>query len=297
MQQTLIATSILAGCLLTAACTPAKAPPAATPDTTKPVKPAAGSLQELAIRIFHQAHPDWQLTLLEQNGIAVHSQGKTLNVYLSNIERDAGTDRDLAEQLIAKELRVLEQALSAKADAETYASVEARLRPVLVPSAYAEEYGLATRNFVSKVQEALVVDSPEAIRYVLPKDLSRWQVAFDAAAATARSNLWKASSQVEISAQAGSDPSVKGKLVTLTVGDGYDAARLTLPEWREALAARLGYPFYVAIPQRDFMIAWSHDASFAGSFGEQVKRDYASKGHAISPEIYVVDRNGVHAEH
>lgn len=45
------------------------------------------------------------------------------------------------------------------------------------------------------------------------------------------------------------------------------------------------------------MIAWSRDASFAASFAEQVKRDYASKGHAISPEIFVVDPDGVHAAH
>jgi len=245
--------------------------------------------------IFHHAHPDWQLTLLDRNGIAVKSLGKTLDVYLDNIERDAGADRVLAEALIRKTMRMLEQEFP-DSDTETYASVEARLRPVLVPREYAERYGLATRNFVSIVQEALAVDAPEAIRYVRAADLSRWHVTFDAAAATARSGLWKASSQVKISAQGGDDPSVKGKLVTLAVGDGYDAARLALPEVQKAIAAALGYPFYVAIPNRDFLVAWSHDASFASHFSEQVKSDYASQGHAISPEIYVVDRNGVHAK-
>jgi len=280
---------------------PAPAPAAtgtAMPTTSGAPKletPAPGSLQELAMSIFLHAHPDWHLTLLGRNGIAVKSLGKTLDVYLDNIERDAGADRVLAEALIRKTMRMLEQEFP-DTDTETYASVEARLRPVLVPRAYAERYGLATRNFVSSVQEALVVDAPEAIRYVRAADLSRWHVSFAAAAATARSGLWKASSQVKISAQGGDDPSVKGKLVTLAVGDGYDAARLALPEVQKAIAAALGYPFYVAVPNRDFLVAWSHDASFASHFSERVKSDYASQGHAISPEIYVVDRNGVHAK-
>jgi uncharacterized protein YtpQ (UPF0354 family) len=72
-----------------------------------------------------------------------------------------------------------------------------------------------------------------------------------------------------------------GSNLFLTVGsdDSYDAVRLLSPQFRERAAERLGSPFYAAIPNRDFLIMWSTNASpaFMNKLREQVLQDSRDK--------------------
>jgi hypothetical protein len=249
---------------------------------------ALSELQRLALEVLQKAHPDWILAPSGPNGIDVRAHGKGSHLYLDNVLREAGDDRARAAQLIAQSGRTLAAQLEAAARPETFDSVKARLRPALVPRDYAERFGMASRGFVGDLLEVLVVDDPSSIRYVLGKDLSAWQVPLDGAASVARANLWQESRSLPLAAQGPDNPTLSGKFVTLATRDGYDAARLVLPELRGALAERLGYPYYAAIPNRDFLIAWSNDYAFAAQFSEKVRADFAQRSYPISGKTYRV---------
>lgn len=105
----------------------------------------------------------------------------------------------------------------------------------------------AGRLFVGDVWEAVVIDSPRSTRYVRTVDLAKWHTEFDALRKIAEQALWQESQSLQLMAKSPSDPTKSGKFVTRDVRDGYAAARLVLPEIRQALAKQLGEPFYAAV--------------------------------------------------
>jgi hypothetical protein len=55
---------------------------------------------------------------------------------------------------------------------------------------------------------------------------------------------------------------------------------------RERIAARLGSPFFMAVPNRNFLVCWSRDFGKAAEFAKQVTRDFGSRPHPLSPEVF-----------
>jgi hypothetical protein len=251
------------------------------------------SLQQFALESLSAAHPDWQPSRSGANAIQLRVHGQTVDIWLDNILREAGTDRAHARQLLERSVRATEQQLAASSSPIVFAEVSSRLLPVLVPREYAARFGIAERRFVGDISEVLVVDDPDSVRYVLRDDLSRWQLSFEAVEAIALSALGKAARGVQFKPQRPADPTRLGRFVTSVVLDGYDAARLLLPEVRRSLGEQLGYPYFVAIPNRDFLVAWSNDYAFAAEFEARVRHDFKNRNYPISPEVYRVERDSL----
>ena len=154
-------------------------------------------------------------------------------------------------------------------------------------------YGLATRPFVEDVVETLVVDSPHDTRYVRLRDLQTWHVEFETERRHAEAALWQASLLLQLAATPPEDPALPGEFVTITAGDGHDAARLALPEIRAELGKQLGYPFFAAVPNRDFCIAWSNDYALAAQSTAEIQEYFATRGHPISPHVFRVEADRI----
>ena len=105
--------------------------------------------------------------------------------------------------------------------------------------------------------------------------------------------LWQASQLVQLVAKPPQDPTLPGKFLTISAGDGYDAARLVLPEVRAELGKQLGYPFFAAVPNRDFCVAWSQDYAFADRFAAKAAQDFATRGHPISLQVFRVEADRI----
>ena len=249
------------------------------------------ALQGFALELLHLEHPDWILERTGNSGIRIQVHGQEGHLYLGNIAREAGSDRTIAKKLIATAAQELsQQPKLIEQDAATPAldTIKPRLRPVLVPHDYAQRFELAGRVFVDDVWEVLVIDSQRTTRYVRTVDLNTWQAEFDSLRTIAENALWKDSQSVQLIAKSPTDPTKSGKFIAIDTRDGYAAARLVLPEIRQALAKQLGEPFFAAVPNRESLVAWSNDYAFADQFATKVRQDFETRSHPISPIVYRV---------
>jgi hypothetical protein len=256
------------------------------------------SLQSFALQVLTLEHPDWELTRIEDTGIQIRDHDRSGVIYLDNVQREAGSDRARAKTLIEKSaLGLSEQFQLADRGAALpeLAQVKSQLRPVLLPSDYAKRYEMATAPFVADIVEGIVIDSARSTRYVRVSDLALWRVDFGTLRQLAEPALWQASQTLDLAAESPAAANQPGKFVTLATSDGYDAARLVLPEMRAALGKQLGYPFFVAVPNRDFLVAWSSDYAYADQFAAKVGEDFATRGHPISGKVFRVQASGIEA--
>ena len=169
-------------------------------------------------------------------------------------------------------------------------AAQSRLRPQLTPAEYLDRMPLAHKTFANAVLQTLVLDSDGTYQYVLVDDLERWGVSFDDATAVALTNLHQASKDIGFASTDGPD-----KFLALETGDSYDAARILVPQFREFAAQQLGSPFFVAVPNRDFLIMWSKGASqeFQEHMRNNVSEDFAEQPYPLTGVVLEASPAGV----
>jgi len=196
------------------------------------------------------------------------------------------TDDQLREAVVAHFDKVIKMTelgkLVVPADWE---EARQRVRLQLMPSELIRDGISVTYPLLDQVVVSVVIDSPHGYAYVRNEDLAKWNMSLFDLYEIACENLKQASEGIEISFIDG-PPS----LIVLQTQDGYDAARVLLPEFRQFAAKRLGTPFFAAIPNRDFLIMWSQtdDTSFHEHIKNQVRIDATSQSHPLTSTILVV---------
>lgn len=167
-----------------------------------------------------------------------------------------------------------------------WSEAEIRLRPQIMPIEYLEQAPapLLAWELNDDVAIAIVVDHENSYSYVREEDLSVWAKTREAVREQAVENLNKASAGMQMQSSDGPD-----KFVGIQVADGYDAVRILIPKLREFLASQLGSPFYVGIPNRDFLICWSAACSqrFHDFARAKVAKDFEIQPYPLSPEVFV----------
>lgn len=130
------------------------------------------------------------------------------------------------------------------------------LRPQLMPAECLERLPLAHKAFGEGLVQGFVVDRPDSYAWVLAEDVKRCGLTLAERDRVALENLEVVSKDIPLMESGGADP-------FLSVGgqDGYDAARLLSPRFRERAAAKLGSPLFAAIPNRGFLFLWPAKAS------------------------------------
>lgn len=195
--------------------------------------------------------------------------------------------RLLGEYEEARRRAAAEQGLAA-GETPSWEEARTRLRPQLVPSDFgANNPDLLRRAFLPGVDLAYAIDEVERYALVLTPQAASWGVGEDDLYAVALANLAAACEPGKLAVTLPSEPGGEGRWVALDSDDGYAAARVLVPAMRQRLAALLGEPFYVALPNRDFLVAWSRDSSFHAAFAERARQDFAHKHHPLSPEVFV----------
>ena len=138
--------------------------------------------------------------------------------------------------------------------------------------------------------EGYVIDSEKAFQYINKDHLKKWKIDLESVQKTAYDNLATASSDTKVKSTFARGKEARGKYLTISVKDGYAAARLLLPEMRNKIESELGKPCYVAIPNRDFLVAWSYNFSNKRAFKRQVLRDFHYRDHPLSPGNFPDDQ-------
>jgi len=176
-------------------------------------------------------------------------------------------------------------------------SVKDRLRPQIFPANYLKQTKkrIVSRPlpFTKNLMEGFVVDSENTFQYVTREHLESWGVDLEIVRKWSYDNLDKASHDLKFEVTEAGGKDAKGKYITISITDGYAAARILLPEIRKRLQKDLGDPCFVAIPNRDFLIGWSPDFTHKERFVEQVRKDFESRHHPLTPQVYELDASNL----
>lgn len=111
--------------------------------------------------------------------------------------------------------------------------------------------------------------------------MSRWGITFEDPQDQAAANLNDASADMAVQLTEGPDA-----FAVIVMNDGYDAARLLVPQIRAFLAA---------IPNRDFLICWRHAASsqFQNFVRDKVANDVLQQPYPLTSEVLRVTRSSI----
>jgi hypothetical protein len=247
----------------------------------------AKEFRDRVLEILRTEFPGEEFAADEREGVIAWTDAQ---FGLQSLHADAVrlgiTDIQLQEAVVAHFDKVIKMTelgkLVVPADWEV---ARERVRLQLMPAELIRQGVSVTYPLLDRVVVSVVIDSPHGYAYVRNEDLANWNMSLFDLYEVACENLKQASEGIEISFIDG-PPS----LIVLQTQDGYDAARVLLPEFRQFAAERLGTPFFAAIPNRDFLIMWSQseDTSFHEHIKNQVRIDATSQSHPLTSTILVV---------
>lgn len=172
--------------------------------------------------------------------------------------------------------------------------VKSRILPQIFPKEYLKEKNMKDNlvykplNFSDDLLEGYVIDSERAFQYINKKHLAKWSKDKEAVREAAYDNLALLTKNTRLKAKFPKGRRAEGKFLTIQVSDGFAAARLLLPQVRAQIENKLGKPCFVAIPNRDLLIAWSYDFSQKKKFQRNVIRQFHFKDHPLSPKVYAI---------
>jgi hypothetical protein len=250
------------------------------------------ALANLALEVLKQQEPSWSVTRSGPLELSLKVAGAGAVLHLENAASAAGGDPNRFRELVAESARNLAEALDERPPPSLDAA-RARLRPVLVPAAFADAQGVARRPFAGDVVEAWVFDSPHHMTYVMQDQPATWKVDLVAVHEAASSALW-ATVPPDIP-EPESESGAPGRFLTLTTPEHYAASRLALAAARAAIAKRLGTPFYAAIPTRELLLAC--DAGYPRErLAAQAGARFSAGPYPISTQVFRVEGDRVAVE-
>jgi uncharacterized protein YtpQ (UPF0354 family) len=172
--------------------------------------------------------------------------------------------------------------------------VRADLMPLLKGRFELRTYGFqpAQTPFPGRLAVLYVVDAEDAFTLVRPEDVERWGTTVGELQELALDNLLVQTNEDEPLL---CEPSGGQKLCGWASSDGYDAARMLVPELRDQIVEELGGPAAYAVPMENVFIALALDVLENGNteelFRVKLQRDFQTSDDPLSPDIFV-ERGG-----
>ncbi len=172
----------------------------------------------------------------------------------------------------------------------TWAEAKEAVRPQLLPKDHAEKLPVLSYPIAGEIVAGIVVDYKTAPWFVRDEQLKLWKIdpreLFDAAV----QNLSSAPVEMEVTITEGTD-----RFIGLETHDSYDAARILVPKIRKFAAEKLSEPYFVGIPNRDFLILWSRNCSkrFQDYAVEKVETDFAIQSYPLSNHLFEVTASSI----
>jgi uncharacterized protein YtpQ (UPF0354 family) len=142
-----------------------------------------------------------------------------------------------------------------------------------------------TFPFSKTVGSAVVIDAPNGYAYVQKRNAEMWEQTAVDLIEIARENLQAASNRTQMLQV----PTEDGAALMVThESDGYAAARVLLPSFRQMLIQSLAPDsdfVWVGVPNRDFLIAWPDhlDGTTKSAIQQQIALDAKNQHHPLCP--------------
>lgn len=179
----------------------------------------------------------------------------------------------------------------------TWDEARSRLRVQLVSSDLVNLGKAVAFPFADDVHVSLVSDCDTGYAYIGKEDLERWgQSALDAIE-IGKQNVLDSHPDLPMSLMSGATP-----MIVIQTGDGYDAARVLIPEIRSQIIRQLSNEsddcsgaVYVGVPNRDFLIAWpTHtDPNLHDEICATVAKDARCRSHPLSESVLRVSEDRI----
>lgn len=207
-------------------------------------------------------------------------------------EDDPGRRDEIVEEIVTETGRRLDDGISNA----SFAEVERNLMPVLKPRFAMRGFPEkpAATPFPADLSVVYAVDGEHEFTIVTPADVRRWGKTLPEIHELALANLLRQTNREE---KLLCEPSAGSELCGWASGDGYDAARMVVPELRRQIERVYdGEPALYAVPTEGVFVALP--LALATRQGTQealqakVERDFATaKENPLSPKLFV-ERDG-----
>lgn len=140
---------------------------------------------------------------------------------------------------------------------------------------------------------AYIVDTGVGMMYLRREHVARWAVPLTDVHDAAMVNLDAKSKDIDLQIQtlAGEN----APMAYCEIDDGYAAARLLSTAFHHRLLGMLGAKVYIGAPNRDFLAAWSDDASDAGKrqYASNILEDSIIQPYPKSANLFVLTASGL----
>jgi uncharacterized protein YtpQ (UPF0354 family) len=255
---------------------------------------ATREFQRVAIEVLRERFPD-RTFVADEDPLTISLPKDKVRLGLVNlraiVDRSGGSDAERRE-IIAK---FFAQSLAAPGEVQTgvpqnWDAARPLIRPQLVSTTFQTDTDvrLIRRHVIADLDLVYVIDMPRHVSYIGETNLETWKVEQDALAAAAMENLEQAIAQETLDVTPAQGVDARGRFVTVATEDGFAAARVMVPSFRKRLGEALGEPYFVATPNRDFLVAWSADYSHRDAFVAKVRQDARTRPYAISGAVLKV---------
>jgi uncharacterized protein YtpQ (UPF0354 family) len=249
-----------------------------------------GGFRQTVIALLSRRHPEWHV---EPGADPQTIKIGSADIYLDNIYRYV---RDLPSAERNDKIVALIENGVARSDASPekpeFGAASNRIRPQIVPPDYLQQAGdLVHRGYLAGLIVAYAIDKKERYELIRQPDIDSWHVGQAEIEARAIANLEAVSAGISLSPRSNPDG---GAFVAVSTTDGYDAARLLLPQFmrrvRQALNASL---IFAGIPNPDFLVAWTPDFAPRRGFATKIAQDFQSRPHPLTDALFASNDNGV----
>lgn len=194
------------------------------------------------------------------------------------------------DQIVAGVVEDAQARLEDGLSESSFAAVRTDLMPLLKGRFELRTYGFrpAQTPFPGRLAVVYAVDGDDAFTLVRPEDVERWGTTVGELHELALDNLLAQTNEEEPLL---CEPSGGQQLCGWASGDGYDAARLVVPELRGQIVEELAGPAAYAVPMENVFIALALDVLETGNteqlFRVKLQRDFQTSDDPLSPEIFV----------
>jgi uncharacterized protein YtpQ (UPF0354 family) len=207
----------------------------------------------------------------------------TLSLPLEKPFADYQAHHDRLDAIVSKLVEEARSRMAGGNSGESFADVRSHILPLLKPIGSFRRLTdePAMTPFPGALRVAYAVQRPDSVMVVTSADASRWKVSVSDLHRTALANLLRETNREQ-------PLRCEQQLCGWASGDGYDAARIIVPELRRQIVRKIG-PAVYAVPRESVYVALP--IKLADRIRDKVTRDFVTAPNPVSVDLFI-ERGG-----
>ncbi len=222
-------------------------------------------------------------------------RGQNQVVYLGNLQREISASPARSTEIIKRFVENLSRPGMADLGNEVWDEIRGNILPMLKPRSYVNPDGptqhLLTTEWLADVLICYVIRNKKIFRFVTGWDLEQWGTTAQALHELAVANLAKLPWPKKIAGARAKGSS--GHVMVIDTNDSLASSRLLHPDLYQLFQSALGGPFCAGVPCRNTLVLFSNRKQLKQRIAKQLKKDHDSSAYPITPQEFLVTRDGI----